>query len=132
MPASRPSWQMHECPTWCEGGHREDDHVDDRVHRAVGESVEILPGPDAAVAVPLELAVWRRDGEARTWLYLGVGPGRELQIALSDLPRVLRSALMLAGIADADVEERLLGALERYCAPPLRACSTGASAVGEG
>jgi hypothetical protein len=121
MPASRPSWQMHECPTWCEGGHREDDHVDDRVHRAVGEAVELRLGPDATTTVPLELAVWRRDGRADTWLYLGAGPGSELQIALADAPRVLQSALRLVGVEGADVEERLLAALARYEEPPGRA-----------
>lgn len=120
MPASRPSWQIHRCPTWCEGGHREDDHSDDRVHRAVGETVEVLSEADASTTVSLEIAVWRRDGEALTWLYLGAGPGRELQIALPDIPRVLHSAVALAGIAGADVEARLLRVLARYAEAPVR------------
>lgn len=119
MPASRPSWQMHECPTWCEGGHREDDHVDDRLHRAVGEAVEILLGPDVTTTVQLEFAVWRRDGQADTWFYVGAGPGSELQIPLADAPRVLRSALRLAGVEDAGVEERLFAALARYAESPV-------------
>ncbi|MDR6200093.1 NADPH:quinone reductase-like Zn-dependent oxidoreductase [Microbacterium sp. SORGH_AS428] len=121
MPASRPSWQTHECPTWCEGGHREDDHVDDRVHRAVAEGVDVLLDPDTTTTVQLEFAVWRRDGRADTWLYAGSGPGRELHIPLPDAPRVLRSALRLAGVEDDDVEERLLVALARYADPPVRA-----------
>ena len=118
MPASRPSWQTHECPTWCEGGHREDDHVDDRVHRAVGAGIDILVDPNETTSVQLEFAVWRRDGRADTWLYAGAGPGRELQIPLPDAARVLRSALRLAGVEDDDIEERLLAALARYAEPP--------------
>ncbi|MEV7694442.1 hypothetical protein AB0N73_14055 [Microbacterium sp. NPDC089189] len=45
------------------------------------------------VVADLEVAVWRRDGEAQTWLSVGFGSGREFDIAVPDVDRMLASIL---------------------------------------
>lgn len=103
MQENRPRWQAHACPEWCDGGHQEDDHVDDRLHSRIGETTAITVISNGQPVVDeLEVALWRRDGEAQTWLYMGFGGGREIDVAVADVNRVLASILEVLGVHPGD------------------------------
>jgi hypothetical protein len=97
----RPTWQVDPCPEWCAGAHAENDHPDDRVHRSAGIAVSAVLrskrlGPARVefdeVADEVEVGLARADGHRATWLYVGAGPGREIELSLDTASRVLRAA----------------------------------------
>ena len=97
----RPTWQIDACPEWCAGVHAENDHVDDRVHRSRGIAVAALIRTKRLGATrvefdveegDVEVGLSRTDGQAETWLYVGAGPGREIELNLDTASRVLRAA----------------------------------------
>lgn len=103
MGRDRPSWQLDDCPTWCVGGHREDDHPDDRVHRSLGVTVPVtarattFPGGARRVdveVVDLDIGISRADGERQTWFYVGSGPDRYLELSGESASRLLGAALV--------------------------------------
>ncbi len=108
MHGSRPSWQVGECPPWCASEHQERDHPDDRVHRShsvavpvtvrqtsfVGASIRREAGPSE-----LEIALSRIDGDAETWVYVGDGPARNLELTVESGERVLRAISAVLGRA---------------------------------
>ncbi|MDQ1129846.1 hypothetical protein [Microbacterium sp. SORGH_AS_0888] len=110
MSEGRPIWQRDDCPPWCDGEHRDDDHPDDRIHAAAGVGVPVtLRDPDSGEAFEdqLEIALWRRDGDRRTWLHLGASRGNHLEIATPDITAVLDELFRLAGV-DAEAQLREL------------------------
>ena len=119
MPEVRPTWQIDDCPPWCDGGHHEDDHPDDRIHARVGVAVPVTvrdPVSGQSSAEQLELALWRRDGDTRTWLHAGATSGNRLEIAVLDVPGVLREVLELCGVGTGDTARALALALARLAA----------------
>ncbi|MFT4210245.1 MAG: hypothetical protein QM626_00095 [Microbacterium sp.] len=104
-----PTWQRTPCPPWCAGGHREDDHPEDRVHRSAGLTVPVVsrrvlsvdPMRYQVVAQEFEVGLSRPDDSATTWLYLGAGPGECVEVSLgscADLVRALESTVRRAGV----------------------------------
>jgi hypothetical protein len=99
--AELPTWQVDPCPEWCASAHHEDDHPDDRVHRSEGIAVpavirsrrltatRVVFDEEATV---LEVGISRVDGSNDTWLYLGAGPGRELEVSAGTAMRLLEVA----------------------------------------
>jgi hypothetical protein len=97
----RPTWQVDPCPEWCAGAHAENDHLDDRVHRSEGIAVSAVIRSKRLGAMRVEFEVEaddvevglsRTDGQHETWLYVGAGPGREIELSLDTASRVLRAA----------------------------------------
>ncbi|MCU1440456.1 MAG: hypothetical protein JWP85_1453 [Rhodoglobus sp.] len=97
----RPTWQVDPCPEWCAGAHTENDHVDDRVHRSEGIAVPAVIRSKRLgstrvefdeEAGDVEVGISRTDGQRETWLYVGSGPGREIELSLDTASRVLRTA----------------------------------------
>ena len=97
---SRPSWQVDPCPAWCAGGHREGDHPDDRQHRSASLAVPVvLRRTELAAdslrrtveAADFEVGLSRVDGEPETWLYLGDGPGRSLELSAESAHRLIEA-----------------------------------------
>ena len=97
----RPSWQSEPCPAWCVGGHQENDHPDDRVHRSTSFPVPVVlrrsepEGERMARRIEhddFEVALSRVDGESDTWLYVGNGPGMHLDVTVESARRLLRAA----------------------------------------
>lgn len=119
MPDGRPTWQIDDCPTWCDGGHREDDRPDDRIHVRMGVAVPVTvrdPLSGRAVEEQLELALWRRDGDWRTWLHVGATSGNRLEVAAPDAANVLRELLALVGVDGRDAVRELSAALAQFAA----------------
>lgn len=116
MHANRPTWQRDECPPWCDGDHREQDHEEDHAHRStrasiaaiartVARSASDLP-VDGAEAVDLEVAVWQRDGSHQTWVYIGSGPSQCIEISVSSARRVMSALSALLGPPAVPPEDR--------------------------
>jgi hypothetical protein len=99
MTNPRPSWQRDECPAWCAVDHREDDHPDDRSHRTDTPAVPVIARArrfdDGLVfetgAMEFEVGVSRPDGEVDTWIYVGAGPGQQLEVSRESAKRLLRA-----------------------------------------
>ena len=96
----RPSWQVDACPVWCVGGHRESDHPDDRQHRSdslevpvVLRRTELVPDGLARTveAADFEVGLSRVDGAPETWLYVGDGPGRSLELSAESAHRLIQA-----------------------------------------
>lgn len=97
MRRSQPSWQQTPCPAWCNVGHLETDHAEDRTHQHLAETVPVISRHISATegcivflmsAEEFEVGVSLRDGETTVWVYLGTGPGNELQLDLQSWERV--------------------------------------------
>ena len=97
----RPSWQVDACPVWCAGGHREGDHPDDRQHRSASFAVPVVVrstelAGDRLVrsveAAEFEVGLSSVDGERETWLYLGDGPDRSLELSAESARRLIDAA----------------------------------------
>jgi hypothetical protein len=99
MTNRRPSWQLDDCPAWCEIDHREEDHPDDRVHRTEAPSVPVIArsrrfddGLRYEVgAMDFEVGVSRRDGEVETWIYVGGETGQQIEVTRESAARLLRA-----------------------------------------
>lgn len=108
MGTEPPSWQIDPCPAWCAGGHRENDHPDDRRHRSAATAVPVMvrrttvEGDSlihAAEPSEFEVGLSRMDGDAETWLYLGDGPGDSVEVAAESAgPLLEAAAAALAGL----------------------------------
>lgn len=99
-----PAWQAQPCPSWCEGGHADTDHPDDRVHRSAGTVVAVrsrrLVGVDPLrrleSAHEYEIGLSKDDADGQTWLYIGAGVEEYIEVALADgvrLVEVLRDVI---------------------------------------
>lgn len=103
MSRDKVAWQVDDCPSWCVGGHRDDDRPADRVHTSAGESVEgrrlvgtvvEREGPrDDVRQAEVTVVLRRRDGAAETWVYVGDGFDQYLEL---DLPTWSRLLLLLS------------------------------------
>jgi hypothetical protein len=102
--AELPTWQVDPCPEWCADVHREDDHPDDRVHRSEGIAVPAVIRSRRLTATrvvfdveatAVEVGISRVDGDSDTWLYMGAGPGRELEVSVGTAPHLLEVARSL-------------------------------------
>lgn len=96
--AGRPRWQQTQCPPWCASEHLEDDHPDDRVHRSAGMSRSITTrwprfSGTSMIAdvqeVDVEVGLKQIDGSEQAWLYVGAGPGRALELDVSQAANLL-------------------------------------------
>jgi len=97
---SRAQWQVERCPRWCAGGHRDDDHPDDRVHRSASLSVPVVARRTwfegagirrMAESCELEVALSRVDGDSQTWLYVGGGPGAAIEVTAESGHRLVQA-----------------------------------------
>jgi hypothetical protein len=97
----RPTWQIDPCPEWCARTHAENDHIDDRVHRSEGIAVPAVIRSKRLGATRVEfdeeashveVGLSRTDGQREIWLYVGAGPGREIELSLDTASRVFREA----------------------------------------
>lgn len=82
---------------WCAGGHDESDHPDDRVHRSRAVAVPViarLTRFEGERLVRLEepaefdVALGRSDGKRETWVYVGDGPGRSIEVTAESALRL--------------------------------------------
>ena len=98
MDEGRPSWQTDPCPRWCAGGHEESDHPDDRVHRSCAVPVPVVARRTwfegarlyrHEEAAEFDVALGRVDGEGETWLYVGDGPARSIEVTAESAERLL-------------------------------------------
>lgn len=108
-PDALPSWLDRACPPWCVREHGEDDHLEDRRHQSVEESLPIergdFPGPEGGDPdrAPRRQEEWLVVAHATTgrpaqppvvWVHLGQEEGREVALDLThDSARRLRDAL---------------------------------------
>ena len=109
MPDSRPSWQRTVCPPWCDASHAESDHPDDRVHRGLVRSVTVVSRVrrfrDGRMIVEdeeleFDVGLSRADGDSVTWLYVGQGPARSIEIAVGDAAALVAAMVDAAGRAE--------------------------------
>lgn len=132
---TRHSWQHDDCPPWCEGGHTESDHPDDRFHRSEGSAIPVITRRTAVVdnhlthiveATELKVGLSRAIGDAEIWVYLDAEGDRGFELSLESATRLissLRSPLTLPGVRRARIET-----IARY-APPRRTNYTGKGGV---
>ncbi len=102
------SWQRSPCPEWCVIDHAEEDHPDDRAHRDAGREIPVrlrvsdFSGSQATEHLREERLVlgrWQRDGESRTWYFLGNDHGVALELSEDSARRVAEE---LARVLDPD------------------------------
>jgi hypothetical protein len=96
----QPSWQLEPCPSWCTGGHGVSDHPDDRVHRSGFPAVDVVMRQQRlegdrlerdVTGQELEVALSRATGSGESWVYIGIGPERSLEITQESAERLLEA-----------------------------------------
>lgn len=88
-----PVGMLEPCPPWCAREHRKDDPMDDRAHVSDGTespAIEriVMAHDDALIwerrALVFQIGLHRDVGGDRTWLYVGDGERRGVEIAVED------------------------------------------------
>ena len=71
----RPSWLTEPCPSWCANEHREEDHLEDRVHKSAGlitpavvRRSPVLADVEPGEATEILVQTLRLVGATETWV----------------------------------------------------------------
>lgn len=79
---------------WCATAHAATNHSADEDHRSPGVAIRArvrsVDSADAGDDVDLEVGILRRADEDQSWLVIDAGRGVGVEIALDDVPRVVR------------------------------------------
>lgn len=91
----RVAWQHDDCPRWCVVSHAADDHPHDRRHVSVQHPVAVTALANAPVGSGAVRDAWssedfviclqRRDGAARTSVYIGDGTDQRIELELASM-----------------------------------------------
>lgn len=105
-PHPRPSWLTEPCPAWCEGGHLEREHPDDRTHYGPIHNVPLLleaPSEvDEGTWAPETAQFYLRQHWLHRDAYVWLGHGESgmgLRLRLEEAEALAERLLVLVGVA---------------------------------